>query len=227
MSKASTGNKRLVNHHASPGFTLVELMVALAITGIIVAAIYMAYISQQRTYIVQEQVAEMQQNLRASLVIMSHDFRIVGYTRQENQRSNYGITSATQTKFVFTADMDDSGGIPGSGDTMTYELYTPTGASMPSLRRISGQSAIADNIQSIEFQYLDSSGVPITITTAADRAKIRSVRVSILARAARPDRKFTNTMLYTTASGTNWGPYNDNYRRRLLISEINCRNMGL
>lgn len=218
---------------ASAGFTLIELMITLAISGIIVAAIYTAYIAQQRTYLAQDQVAEMQQNIRAALIFMGRDFRMAGY--DVSQTGNYGMTSATSGKFVFTADLNDDGGSPVSGETLTYELYT-TGAGKSAVRRKAGQGAIAENIQAIEFRYLDSSGtdladyafVPPAVPNTS-LADIRSVQISILARAGKPDQTFTNTMIYTPASGVanNWGPYNDNYRRRLLITTVNCRNMGL
>ena len=48
------------------GFTLLELLIAMALSIIIMAAIYSTYYSQQKSYLVQEQVAAMQQNLRAA-----------------------------------------------------------------------------------------------------------------------------------------------------------------
>jgi len=47
------------------GLTLIELMVAMAICFIVIGAVYRAFTSQQRTYAIQDQVAEAQQNARA------------------------------------------------------------------------------------------------------------------------------------------------------------------
>jgi len=235
-----TGEKSHLPMNTSSGFTLIELMITMAISGIIVAAIYSAYISQQRTYLVQEQVAEMQQNLRAGTLLMASDIRMAGYDKDGT--GNYGITTATANRFVFTSDINDDAGVPGSGETLTYELYTPGGAGLTALRRVAGQAAIAENIQSIEFYYILADGTQTTTPTAAQLEDIRSVQVSILARAGREDRDFTNTMVYCPASNpfnpatglctnaapaTIWGPYNDNFRRRLLTTTIQCRNMGL
>ena len=52
------------------GFSLIELLIAMAIVGIVMAAVYSTYYSQQRSYVIQEQVAAMQQNLRAGLGLM-------------------------------------------------------------------------------------------------------------------------------------------------------------
>ena len=48
------------------GFTLMEMLVAMAMSGLVMASIYMTYYSQQRSYILQEQVAAMQQNHRCA-----------------------------------------------------------------------------------------------------------------------------------------------------------------
>ena len=45
------------------GFTLIELMVALAILGIVLAGIYSIFNTQHKSYIVQEQVVDSQQNV--------------------------------------------------------------------------------------------------------------------------------------------------------------------
>ena len=47
------------------GFTLVELLVAMVIAAIVMSAIYSVYASQQRSYMTQEQVAAMHQNVRS------------------------------------------------------------------------------------------------------------------------------------------------------------------
>ena len=61
------------------GLTLIELMVALVITGILVAAIYRTFIGQQKTYTVQEQVVDMQQNARAAVNRMTTEMRMAGF----------------------------------------------------------------------------------------------------------------------------------------------------
>ena len=61
------------------GITLIELLVALVITGILVGAIYRTFIGQQKTYTVQEQVVDMQQNVRASINRMMREIRMTGF----------------------------------------------------------------------------------------------------------------------------------------------------
>lgn len=63
------------------GVTLIELLIALIITAILVAGVYRTFVSQQRTYTVQDQVVEMQQNVRAALNKMFREIRMVNYGR--------------------------------------------------------------------------------------------------------------------------------------------------
>ena len=61
------------------GITLIELLVALAIGGIIIAGIYRVFIAQSRAYVVQDQVVEVQQNIRSAMEILLRDLRIAGF----------------------------------------------------------------------------------------------------------------------------------------------------
>ncbi len=60
------------------GFTLVELLVVLAISGIVLGAILEIFNSSNKTYAVQEEVAAMQQNLRAAKMFLARDIRMAG-----------------------------------------------------------------------------------------------------------------------------------------------------
>jgi type IV pilus assembly protein PilW len=61
------------------GITLIELLVALVIGGIIIAAIYRVFLAQSRAYVVQDQVVEVQQNVRSGMEILLRDLRMAGF----------------------------------------------------------------------------------------------------------------------------------------------------
>lgn len=236
------------------GFTLVELMLTMAISGIIMAAIYSAYISQQRTYLAQEQVAEMQQNIRAGLGMLERDIRMAGYDVTGSNNFGFvnnflfsngaGLSENVMTNsnaIAFTMDLDGDGGIDqaaedidGNGNKDMTEMeqvaYRLNGTNLQRYSTTTGiieWHTIAEDIENIEFNYVLDDGTQSNNPVPADFSDIRMVQISILARASREDQNFTNPMLYTTASGVNWGPFNDHFRRRMLITTIQCRNMGL
>jgi len=213
------------------GFTLVELMITLVISGILVAAIYSVYTLQQKTYTAQDQVVEMQQNIRAATITMVQELRMAGYDPTDS-----GIPTIKRDEIdlvYFTADLNEDGDINDTGEHIAFDLYTEGGISKLGITRdnstitinasgvhfeASGHQAIAENIEEVEFLYDNDEN---------------SITISILARSARRDAKFVNNTIYKSASGAQWNitapntATNDNFRRRLLITTVQCRNMGL
>ncbi len=61
------------------GFTLLELLVALVITGAVVSAAYGIYVAQHQNWIVQEQVTDMQQSARCAMHELENRIRMAGY----------------------------------------------------------------------------------------------------------------------------------------------------
>ncbi len=61
------------------GITLIELLVALVISAILVGATYRTFMGQQKTYTVQEQVVDVQQNVRAAINRMIAEVRMAGF----------------------------------------------------------------------------------------------------------------------------------------------------
>ncbi len=255
------------------GFTLIEVLITMIVSSVVVAAIYSSYTVQQKSYTVQEAVAEMQQNSRAALMMLSTDIRMAGFsptggtfgfvTGQFDNGAGLSEAVATNaTNIAFTADLGgtaDSDGdgildynstvdrtcqdINGDGNIDISEMeqiaYQLSGTNLQRYSTTTGAvewHTVAENIEAIEFVYLDNTG-----TVTATPADIRAIQISILTRASRSDNKFTNTKIYCPASNpfnpltgscTNPAPatiwsYNDNRRRRLLITTIQCRNMGL
>lgn len=63
----------------SKGVTLIELIIALVISAILVAGIYRVFIHQQKSHATQEQVADMQQNVRVAINRMIREIRMAGF----------------------------------------------------------------------------------------------------------------------------------------------------
>ncbi len=66
------------------GITLIELLVVLVIGGIVLAGIYRIFIAQSKAYTVQDQVAEVQQNVRNAMEILVRDLRMAGCDDDDN-----------------------------------------------------------------------------------------------------------------------------------------------
>jgi len=223
------------------GFTLIEIMIAMAITGIISAAIVSSFLSQQKTYIIQENVTEMQQNLRAGMDLLVREIRMAGYDPDSDSSAGAGITTAivdgnnnSIIGFTMVADddgddNDNDGATDETGElkTIKYDIYDAYGDGSDDLgRQVGGtKRAVAENIEMLELFYKLSDGSQSL--TPVDLTLIRSIQITLLARVDHGDQKFINSQTYVTPGGQNLGPYNDNLRRRLLTTTVKCRNMGL
>lgn len=71
------------------GVTLTEMLMAIATSGILIAAIVSSFISQQKSYIVQTQIADMTVNARAALDRLARDIRLAGYGLPEDNWSDW------------------------------------------------------------------------------------------------------------------------------------------
>jgi len=61
------------------GFTLIELLVAIALGMVILAGLFRTFKVQQDSYVIQDQVSAMQQNLRAAMYMITRDLQMAGY----------------------------------------------------------------------------------------------------------------------------------------------------
>jgi prepilin-type N-terminal cleavage/methylation domain-containing protein len=75
-------NKHFVK--SSCGISLIEILIALVISAILIAGIYRMFIRHQKTYITQEQVADMQQNVRIAINKMIREIRMAGFGGKNN-----------------------------------------------------------------------------------------------------------------------------------------------
>ncbi|MFT5697825.1 MAG: type IV pilus assembly protein PilW [Desulforhopalus sp.] len=231
------------------GFTLVELMITLLLSSIVLAAISTAYQTQQRSQTILSQRIGMQQQLRSLITFISSEIRLTGLDPQEDD--NVGISQASQGGFRFTLDVDDDGLSTGANEDIEYGFpfaddnnddgQADIGAASFCRRRANvdstelGFESLADNIVAVEFLYVleDSSDNdqydPTTTLTPStpELEDIRAITISILIRTANPDSKYDNNETYVAASGQVWGPYDDNYRRMLLTTNVKLRNIGL
>jgi type IV pilus assembly protein PilW len=235
------------------GFTLSELLVVMVISGIVMAGIYSTYYTQQKSYVTHEQLVGMQQNLRAVTYVMEREIRMAG--SDPTQNANAGIETANSDTIKFKLDITggESDGVDNDHDGVTDEpdeerygdgdaidpnetiTYSLSGGDL--LRDDMygvGNQTIAENIDALDFVYLDEDGAALdddgsgNVTTSI--SQIRSVQISVVARTGRKDPQYTDTTAYYNqqdAVNPILAAQNDGYRRKLLTTEVKCRNLGL
>ena len=200
-------SKLLSSHSCSRGFTLLELMIAIAIFGIASAAIYATYQHQQDSYLIQEQVADMQQNLRAGIYFLTRGIKMAGYDPTEKAgAAAHKANSVKKAEFKFAVDEDRDGKIiskeiiryalskdankDGRADTFPCNVGREDGSG--------GLQPLAENVEALEFFYHLADGT--TATDPANPADVRSIDVSLLVRTQYPIKGHTDTIRYLPAS---------------------------
>jgi type IV pilus assembly protein PilW len=153
------------------GFTLLELLIGLVVSLVAIGAVYSVYIVQQHCYVSQQRMLELQQNLRAAVLILEKQVRLAGYDPENTGR--FGITDVRRYDLVetrtnpngqpalfYTADKDENG-VPDDRNnfrnrehlsfrirfdenTQRYYLAFDMGG---------GRQPLAENIQAIGFAY--------------------------------------------------------------------------
>ncbi len=241
----------------SSGFSLVEILIALVLAGLVSTAIYKVYISQNKSYAVQEHITEMHQNLRTAMSMLKQEIRMAGYDPARN--ASAGISSAGADTIQFSMDISggDTDGIDndadgsvdeadeaafsdgvilaGAGENITYVHYdsdSPADGVNDALGRNAGGGIqlLAENIDALNFVYLDASG-SVLATPVADPANIRTVQITLVARAEFSDPDYTNSTQYQNQNPAGaqviYAAPGDGFRRQRLTTQIRCRNLGL
>lgn len=210
------------------GFTLIELMVAMAIAGIVMAAIVATYQNQVRTHLTQQSIVDMHQNARASMHLMKSEIQMAGY--DPTASADATVLMATANTFRFQIDADEDGAIAGGNEDIRYAL------SGTNLGRATGGAVnlqpVAANIDALEFIYFDENLARFTPTAGnqSELDRVRMVQVTLVSRADDPAMAFKqmNNQTYTNQFGeTVLAAPNDTSRRALLSTSIWCRNMGM
>lgn len=227
----------------SQGFALVEMLVALAISGIVLSSIYAVFTSQSRSYDIQTQIVDLQQSLRSSMRTMEWDLRQTGYNPgdlTEGRASTDGIDNncngttdevdntttllvdeseaiafkvALPNKLTISQDLDGDGVVCADKERVTYEL---NGTTLEKNTR-----PLSENIEVLNFVYLDEDAHVVTSI-----GEVRSVQITLVGRTKFQDREYRNNQSYFNLQGNEiLSAQNDGYRRRVLTSQVYSRNL--
>jgi len=231
----------MITSKKNSGFTLVELLVALSVSAVIMTAVYAAYQSQQKSYVVQEEVAALQQDLRAAMFYMTSQIREAGCNPSTTDVNKPGILTADVDEVHFTSDVrgtsfgtDPNGNTNDPYENITYSLYTSGGIQKLGIKSTADATnqPVIENVEALNFVYLDQNRNRLdddgsgNVTT--NIPNIRSVEVTIVVRASREDPDYTDDNEYQNQQGdVVLAAQNDHFRRRMASMRIACRNLGL
>ncbi len=135
------------------GFTLVETMVVLVITGIVAVALYQTFYAARKSHDVQQRLVEMQQNARVAISSLTDDFRHVSYGKDPTQPS---IRYAGPDSIVFVADIMTE--VPGA-EIISYALGPAGDPDTPNPNDTVLMKTVADSGGNVLVQAPQSYGM--------------------------------------------------------------------
>lgn len=163
------------------GFTLVELLIAMAISGIVLGALVSTFIIQSKSYDLQEQICEMTQTARAAMDMITREVKIAGY---DPTPTGFDGIPYNASQLQILADLNGDGDTADSNEDI---IYTYDAANLQIDRNTGGGAQpFAENIQTFTFAYLDENGNATIIN-----GDIEQVRITITTRTDKPDSNGT------------------------------------
>ncbi len=240
----------ILGNSGESGFTLTELLIGIVLSGIVIAGVYGFFVSQIKTYSLQEQLVEMQENARIALDTIVMGLQNAGYDPTSSDK--FGITTAafsassvsespalslsTSTELYFTVDESDAPRTATNGDGVIdnnpderfgfrINSNTPTleAQCFPDPNPCTDPwEAVADNIDVLEFTYTYANG---TVSSGTTDLPSNSV-------AGRNFGGIRKVAISLTAKTSQPDPNythpteGDKYRRLTLSAEVAPRNLA-
>ncbi len=160
------------------GFTLVEMLVAVAILGVVVSGVMETFMVQNRAYSVVDETTEAQQNLRAISYLVERDLRSTGFMVDE-AAAVCGIDSTNGPDTVYVTDPE-----PIDPDEATSATLgsTVTGYSPSATQQWLTLSDLAVDVDSPSPNYFDTDG------NGAPDSDFQVGRAAVLTDVANPAR---------------------------------------
>jgi prepilin-type N-terminal cleavage/methylation domain-containing protein len=150
------------------GLTLIELLVAMAMAGLVMTATVTLLLAGQAAHAVGSARAEATQSARVALERMGSELRHAGYDPQGARFEP--ILVAEPARVTLQRDLNENGVIDTTRERITYLLRGTV------LRREAGGGAqpLAEGVSGLQLTYYDRADAPTT-----DPARVASVGIRV------------------------------------------------
>ncbi|MFN2383092.1 MAG: PilW family protein, partial [Gemmatimonadota bacterium] len=140
------------------GFTLVEMLMALVVLGIMGLGLAKVFRVQHQVHAAQNRGITATQNARAGVDMMVREMRNAGYDPRVS--ADAGLTEHTATRVAWTADLNGDGDDADFGlmadEVVAYEFQPDSSALVRTVNGVT--SRVADGISNLQFVYRDNDG---------------------------------------------------------------------
>ena len=177
------------------GMTLVELLIAMAIVGVVMGGVTRSFVNQRKVMAIQNQRVTLIQQAQAAMDLVTRELRTAG--TNPTGAAFVPVTYST-ARLEIRADLNGNGTTDTNNDPNEHLIYAYDSANKRITRDAgSGAQPLVENIQTFGFKYLDSAGAETTVNNA-----IRQLQLTITAQTAAPDPAYKVNNGYRTFTVT-------------------------
>ncbi|MGD2096147.1 MAG: prepilin-type N-terminal cleavage/methylation domain-containing protein [Desulfobacterales bacterium] len=159
------------------GFTLVEVLVCLALLSILFGTVYRAFANVNRSYTKENVKAGVQQKTRIGIDLMARDIRLAGLDPLNEANAGFISAGTTTTSIQFTADLNYDGDVLDPFENITYTLNGDRLEQTSNLGTGMSMDTLLDNVSALTFTYLDANDTVLAAPVPVDQ--IASVLISL------------------------------------------------
>jgi len=177
--------------------TLVELLIAMALVGVVMGGVTRSFVNQRKITAIQSQRVTLIQQAQAAMDLVTREFRTAG---TNPTGAAFVPVTYNASQLEIRADLNGNRTTDTNNDPNEHLIYAYDSANKRITRDEvlgNGPQPLVDNIQEFTFKYLDSAGSETIVNNA-----IRQLQLTITARTAAPDPAYKVNNGYRTFTVT-------------------------
>jgi prepilin-type N-terminal cleavage/methylation domain-containing protein len=179
----------------SAGFTLIEVLMCIAILSIVFGTVYRSFDIFSRSYTTENVKAGVQQKTRIGIDLMARDIRLAGLDPLGSANAGFISGGTNASSIQFSADHNYDGDLDDPFENITYAINGNVLEQTSDLGSGSFAATLLDNVTDLTFTYLDATDT--TMAEPIQVGEVRTVLISLtLQRPAGRDKPVSRT--YTT-----------------------------
>ncbi len=232
--------------HRQSGLTLIELMIAIALSLLVLAAILQLFIGTKQSYNLQEGMARMQENGRYAVDLLAQDIGMAGFPRSAGGGAFVAATTTDGTTDQITVSYQSNvdclgAATPVATPRITLNRYQIVG----DVLRCTGNGSVTpqplvDGVENLQVlygvdgsgdgvanQYVNATSVAAGVVAAGtpDWDRVVSVRLALLVSTGQIVSGDNDPRAYALLDAAPAAPAaNPGYRRRVFTTTIPVRN---
>jgi type IV pilus assembly protein PilW len=176
----------------SAGFTLIEVLMCIAILSVLFGTIYRTFDTFNRSYANENVKAGVQQKSRIGIDLLARDIRLAGLDPLGTSDAGFNPAKTSSTSIQFTADLNYDGDLDDPFENIIYALNGNLLQQTSDLGSGPVTDTLLDNVTDLTFTYLDQADNLLPEPIAADQ--IRTVLISLtMQRPAGRDKTVSRT----------------------------------